>query len=354
VLELLITPYFWNTFKFTFPRLGKANGTIAKSHPSVVPGIDATHAQILTRPPFSSKPDTHSSIYWSMKVKSKIETQALTLVQAKVVFDAELNVDEILKTKVSNAETLKPSDILSDPREWAKLANVLVLRDKPEGFQVDFEKLAAYYNAAFIRASSGNPKPPKLLTAGECRKIVIALTRDQLRCATADLKRNQADDTAKLAKEQALAILEKYGWSQQKTTRRKKASKLSESSAKVAPEPAIDHPAKSEATHPVSQAGLKPGDPKPAITQPVSASPKQAPSPLNGAKTDESDAGQSSIRFYVKGNSDELSEKFLNIGGKRDDAKGEWYFPTPAHQTIARNLRSEVSEKKAQALKAVK
>ena len=76
--------------------------------------------------------------------KSKIETQPLTPDQAKLVFESTLNVDDFLKTAVSNPGNLNPGDIVKNPLEWAKLAKVLIMKDKPPGFLLDFEKLAAY------------------------------------------------------------------------------------------------------------------------------------------------------------------------------------------------------------------
>ena len=299
--------------------------------------------------------------------KSRTETQPLTPAQSEIVFDAELNPDDFLKAGASQSVNLNPGDILRNPREWAKLANVLAMKDKPPGLQLDFEKLAVYYNNAFKKASSGNPHPPKLLTAGECRKIIIALTRDQFRDAAVNYKKNAADETAKLAKAEALGILRKYGWTAKASKRRKKTKKIrkpDENSGSTVP--SSGRTGDPKITPPVSQEPLEQVNRKPTSIEPVQtvgvtgATSKPTSSQIvdgvtgNKEVSDATKAAESNIRFYVKGNSDELSEQLLNIGGKRDDVKGEWYFPTAVQQTTARELRNVAIAKKSTAVKSAK
>jgi len=262
--------------------------------------------------------------------KSKTETQPLTPVQAKIVFDAELNPDEFLKAGASQPVNLNPGDILRNPREWAKLANLLAMKDKPPGLQLDFEKLAVYYNNAFKKASSGNPHPPKLLTAGECRKIIIALTRDQFRDATVNYKKNVADETAKQAKAEALGILRKYGWTEKASKRKKKAKGVVEAKEDAAPT-AMPSVKLSE-----SQSIAFPAQ---STVAPVPVSPTKSDSalPLVTAETKPvSSATQTPIesdpktRIYVSGYGKPHEQALLKIGGTYDRPQRKWHFPDQA------------------------
>ena len=270
--------------------------------------------------------------------KSKIETQPLTPVQANIVFDAKLNVDDFVEATTSEPANFTPAGIIMHSREWAKLAPILVAKVMPVGFEINFEKIAAYYNARCKTAAAGNQQPPKSLSAGECRKIIISLTRDQLRGAIADLKRNEADEKAKLAKEEAIIILRKYGWTQQKAKRKKKAEKNVESKedsastavpsikvnetqstelpAQAAVVPAPAHPTKSDSALPVASEETKPEAP-----------PTQTPI-----------ADAEKTRIYVTGYGKPHEQALLKIGGVYDRPQRKWHFPDQASANEAARI----------------
>jgi hypothetical protein len=118
---------------------------------------------------------------------NKIENDPLSIEQALLVFGSKPNVVALVKPLTKQLTKMNPAIILQDPREWANLSDVLLMRGLPDNARLDFDLAAKQFNERIKKAAAGNPNPPKELTEGEYRKGAVAATRKRLQEAQAEL-----------------------------------------------------------------------------------------------------------------------------------------------------------------------
>jgi hypothetical protein len=286
---------------------------------------------------------------------NKIENDPLSIEQALLVFGSKPNVVALVKPLTKQLTKMNPAIILQDPREWANLSDVLLMRGLPDNARLDFDLAAKQFNERIKKAAAGNPNPPKELTEGEYRKGAVAATRKRLQEAQAELI--QTNDPAKIVaitgkRDEALKILNKYGWTEQAMKREKKAKKPAKSGAKGPPAQTtgkqLDNP---EANQPVSSpvkmaetalqttpASVPVIPSNPPNTVPVEPKPEIAEIDLKSGmaggettlatpaiiKASETPAKE---RIYVKGFGKPHEAALLKIGGIYDRPQKTWHFP---------------------------
>jgi len=244
----------------------------------------------------------------------KKEYGFLTREQAASVWAlAKPDPNNMVKTGDKPREKFSSTGVLLDPKIWPILAELLLLKGKPDGTKLDFKKVADYFNEIINKVSAGKLPEPKPLTAGDMRKLALDLTRKRLADAKAVLATKPTDIDALTNQKQAKDILAKHGWDETAEKREKKESGKTKKGAEPEPKPsAVPAPEKS-----IEKPNILTPDSKPA-TKPEPTKPE---------------------RFYVKGCTPFVKDAFEKIGGGvYDPNDNKWHFPTAEKATIAQKI----------------
>lgn len=109
-----------------------------------------------------------------------------------------LKIAEMLSDKSNGQTTYKAQDMVLDSRLWPTLAKVLKIEGQPGEAELDFKKVAKWFNGKIQGICKASQPPVKELSAGEFRKAALAATRQRLVVAKKELKRRPRAHRCKL------------------------------------------------------------------------------------------------------------------------------------------------------------
>lgn len=241
-----------------------------------------------------------------------------------------LKIAEMLSDKSNGQTTYKAQDMVLDPRLWPTLAKVLKIEGQSGEAELDFKKVAKWFNGKIQGICKASQPPVKELSAGEFRKAALAATRQRLVVAKKELKSaakgSQVQTQAQAKLDEAKAILARQGWTAKPAKRKVKVT--SDGQKNGEPKPGHKDGVKTggesrTAVEGKDESGNSPQtiaettpEAKPAEEVMAKSKPSPTPSP----------AEPKAEKFYISGESFPVKEKLKEMGAKFDRGVKQWWF----------------------------
>ena len=301
------------------------------------------------------------------KVKTKYgsmnEEKAATMFLTKVE-----NIGTLVKPPSNEPKQYKPVDLILDDRMWPIIAPVLKVKDQPDDAELDFKKVAVWFNAQVAGIGSSDGMPIKELSAGETRKALMTATRKRYADASKELatvvsdaakelaaakndeamakvkaKWDMAKAKAKSKLDEAKDILKRQGWTTKVVKRSGKLLAPGNNDAGVRQDSDKKGVGKGKASagdKPKQNAGpstMPTGIDKPEVGSPQTQAPVETASKakpvaeVNATDTQamtstSTKAGPNSEKLYVSGDSYSVKAKLKEMGAKFDSENKQWWF----------------------------